>query len=96
MKKDKIKVLDEVLSEDRIKSFLDLSAPDGENTDFHCLQKAYRGMPPQYFEVFLGFYSSAGRDINARSASGASLLEEIQNHKQADAYTKLLQAADAK
>ena len=95
MKKDKITVLDEVLSEERIKQFLTLEAPAGENSDFHRLQKAYRGMPPQYFELFLDFYKEAGKDINAISQRGNTLLQEIKNHKQAKEYIELLQSAGA-
>lgn len=95
MKKDKLKILDEVLSEERIKQFLMLEAPAGENPDFHCLQKAYRGMPPQYFEILLDFYKEAGKDINATSKQGKTLLQEIKHHKQAKEYIELLKAAGA-
>ncbi len=95
MKKDKVKVLDEVLSEERIQSFLELEAPEGENPDFHILQKAYRGMPPQYFEIFLGFYTEQKRDLNAQSAQGETLLQHISQHKQASEYINLLQQAGA-
>lgn len=95
MKKDKIKVLDEVLSEERIKQFLTIDAPSGETPDFHRLQKAYRGMPPQYFEIFLDFYKEQGRDINVTSKHGETLLQSIQSHKQATPYIELLKAAGA-
>jgi len=90
VKKDKLKVLDEVLSEDRIKQFLELLPPAGENADFHQLQKAYRGMPPQYFELFLEFFTENKRDINAVSHQGLTLLQEISKHKQAKEYADLL------
>lgn len=95
MKKDKIKILDEVLSEERIKQFLNLEAPTGENADFHRLQKAYRSMPAQYFEIFLEFYLEEGRDINIRSKNGETLLQVLQKHKQANDYIELLKASGA-
>jgi hypothetical protein len=94
MKKDKAKVLDEVLSEERIEEFLSLEPPANENADFHRLQKAYRGMPPQYFEIFLELFKSNGGDINAHSQQGNTLIECIQSHKQAQAYVELLEAAN--
>ena len=96
MKKDKLKVLDEVLSEERIKQFLELLPPAGENPDFHQLQKAYRGMPPQYFEIFLEFFTENKRDINAVSHNGYTLLQEISTHKQAREYIDLLVQFGAK
>ena len=40
MKKDKQKVLDEVWTEDRVKSFLSVRPHDGSDEDFHMLLKA--------------------------------------------------------
>ncbi len=95
MKKDKIKVLDEVLNEDRIKQFLVLDAPAGENPDFHRLQKAYRGMPAVYFEEFIELFVEAGGNINAQSARGETLLQQIQTHKKSAEYQEILIAAGA-
>ena len=49
------KVTDEVWDDERVKRFLDLQ-PSGEDADFHVLVKAYRGMRPEDFERFLGFF----------------------------------------
>lgn len=95
MKKDKIKVLDEVLTEDRIRSFLELEAPENENPDFHRLQKAYRSMPAEYFELFIDFFIEAGGNINAKSQLGNTILQEISTHNKAEAYRKILLAANA-
>lgn len=95
MKKDKVKILDEVLNEDRIKSFLLLEPPAGVNADFHRLQKAYRGMPAEYFEIFIDFFVDAGGDINAASPQGNTLLQEISKHKKAEPYKDILLAAKA-
>ena len=96
MKKDKVKVLDEVLTEDRIKQFLSLEPPEGENVDFHRLQKAYRGMPVQYFETFVEYFVNAGGDINARSRKGDTFLQSINDHKQSSEYRNILIKANAK
>ncbi len=90
MKKDKVKVIDEVLNEDRIRQFLDLEAPEGENPDFHRLQKAYRGMPAQYFETFVELFVNAGGNINARSSLGETLLQHIQQHRHSKDYLDIL------
>ena len=90
MKKDKVKVTDEVLSDERIKGFLNAEAPQGENQDFHRLNIAYRGMPPQYFERFLDFFIEQKGDINAQSSSGQNLLSQVQAHKLSQAYAELL------
>ena len=95
MKKDKIKILDEVLTEDRIKSFLELEAPADENEDFHRLQKAYRSMPAEYFELFVEFFIEAGGNINATSQQGLTLLQEINTHGKSDEYQKILIAANS-
>ena len=95
MKKDKVKVLDEVLNEERIKQFLEIEAPRNENTDFHRLQKAYRGMPAQYFEEFVAFFIVVGGDINAQSSQGENILQHISNHKPSKAYRNILQSAGA-
>ena len=96
MKKDKVKVLDEVLNEERIKEFLSLIPPSDENADFHRLQKAYRGMPAQYFEDFIALFLEAGGDINASSQSGETLLQSMNGHKQSFAYQQILLSAGAK
>ena len=42
MKKDKEKVLDEVWTQDHVKSFLSVRPHDGSDEDFHMLLRAYR------------------------------------------------------
>lgn len=96
MKKDKVKVLDEVLTDDRIKEFLELEAPLSENTDFHRLVKAYRGMPPQYFDRFLTFFIEIKGDINAPSTKGDTILSIAKSHSQSQDYIDLLLAKGAK
>ena len=55
LKKDKEKVIDPVWGEERIREFLDLQAPIGENADHHKVLKAYQSMRPEDFATFIDF-----------------------------------------
>ena len=44
MRKDKEKVLDEVWTEDHVKSFLQVRPHDGSDENFYMLLKAYKSM----------------------------------------------------
>ena len=95
LKKDKQKVLGEVFSDTQVKTFLDFQAPAGVNADFHCLEKAYRGMVAENFVTFLGFFKEAGRDINATNPDGESLLTIMRQHAQSEDYIEAMVAAGA-
>ena len=71
-KKDKVKILGEEWSDERVKGFLNTRAVDGESEDFHILLTAYRGMEAEKFSRFVRFYVEAGRDINAGSRAGVT------------------------
>ena len=90
LKKDKQKVLGEVFDDERIKTFLDFEAPEGDNPDFHLLEKAYRGMKVENFETFLSFFTEAGHDINARNPHGNTLLAIISEHRHGGEYVDAL------
>ena len=60
MRKDKEKVLDEVWTEDHVKSFLNVRSHDGTEEDFHMLLKAYQSMRASDFELFVGFFCDEG------------------------------------
>ncbi len=75
-------VTDEVWDDDRVRSFLALEPYGDESADFHVLLKAYRGMRPDDFERFLGFYVESGRDIDARDKQGRTLWDIIAAHRQ--------------
>ena len=79
-------VTDEVWDDDRVKSFLDLEPSDNASADFHVLLKAYRGMRPDDFGRFLGFYVEAGRDPNATDQQGRTLWDIISNHRHGDEF----------
>lgn len=65
MKKDKEKVIDEVWTEDHVRSFLQFRAHDGSDTDFHMLLKAYQSMRASDFELFVQFFVGEGRNLDA-------------------------------
>ena len=96
LRKDKQKVLGEVFDEDRIRSFLQATAPEGVDEDFDLLEKAYRGMKAENFETFLTFFKEAGRDLNAKNPAGQSFLASIESHRQGAVYAEQLRQAGAK
>ncbi len=96
MKKDKEKVIDEVWTEDHIRSFLDVRARDGGNDDFHMLLKAYQSMRAEDFALFVEMFQSQQRDINATGREGISVLDIVSEHRQGGAYANVLRSAGAR
>ncbi|TXS96378.1 hypothetical protein FV139_02460 [Parahaliea maris] len=95
MKKDKEKVIDEVWTEDHVRSFLNVRAHDGTNDDFHMLLKAYQSMRASDFELFVGMFKEQGRDINASNREGRSVLSIVTEHRHGGDYAEVLRAAGA-
>ncbi len=95
LKKDKQKVLGEVFDDQRIKTFLDNTAPEGTNLDYYLLEKAYRGMKVENFTSFLGFFKDAGHDINATNPDGKTFLQVSNEHRCGEDYTAALRQAGA-
>ncbi|GAB1262259.1 PA4642 family protein [Aurantivibrio plasticivorans] len=95
LKKDKQKVLGEHFDDERIRSFLAFEPPEGVNQDFHLLEKAYRGMIPENFATFVGFFLEAGRDINATNPQGQTILTIVKQHRLGEEYLEALQNAGA-
>jgi hypothetical protein len=96
MRPDKKKVVDEVWDEDRIRGFLDKAPMGAEpNADYSALLNAYRAMRPDDFARFLTMFTAAGRDLNARSRHGQTLLETIAQHETAAPFRALLKEAGA-
>ena len=90
LKKDKAKVLDEVLDEQRIQSFLDIKPPTGVDADFNVLEKAYRGMPAEYYGTFLDFFIATGRNIDATNPAGKTLRQIVATHAESQDYLDAL------
>lgn len=84
------KVEGEEWSDERIKLFLDLVPRDETNADYHALKEAYQYMTPEFFARFVPFFVAAGRDINAASPDGESLLARISGFARADDYAAVL------
>lgn len=95
LKKDKQKVLGEVFDDERIKTFLIDRAPEGINVDFHCLERAYRGMNADNFATFVQFFVEAGRDLNATNQDGQTLLSLMKNHQSFAEYVEIMEKAGA-
>ncbi len=96
MRKDKQKVVDEVWTEDHVKSYLNVRSHDGTAEDFHMLLKAYQSMRPDDFELFVGFFCQDGRDLNAVGRDGRTVLELISTHRHGVEYADILKAAGAR
>jgi hypothetical protein len=96
MRPDKKKVVDEVWDDERIRGFLDKKSLGSEsNTDFSALLYAYRSMRVDDFQRFLGMFVEQGRDLNASSREGLSLLASILGHRQSPPFQAALRAAGA-
>ena len=91
MRPDKQKIVDEVWDDARIAGFLD-KAPMGDESsrDFSALLYAYRSMRPADFERFIVAFCAAGRDIDAPSNAGESLLVTIGPHRHSTAFREIL------
>lgn len=82
-------------SDERIKAFLGMQAPESVPADYHLLQKAYRGMLPEQFERFVMFFVEAGHDINVRLGNGSTFLDHVNQHHSSTAYQDILKQAGA-
>ena len=93
MRKDKEKVLDEVWTEEHVRSFLDVRPHDGSNEDFHMLLKAYQSMRASDFALFVEFFLDQKRDINACGIDGTSVLAIVSEHRHGSPYAEILKGA---
>jgi hypothetical protein len=88
-------VTDEWYTDARVKAFLDMQPVAGENSDYHVLLKAYRGMVPEAFARFIVFFVEAGRDLNAPGPAGKTILNLVSQHRHGAEYAQLLKDAGA-
>ena len=95
MKKDKVKVLDEVWTPEHVKSFLKVRPHDNTDEDFHMLLKAYQSMRAEDFTLFVEFFGGENRQINAAGMDGRSVLEIVAEHRHGAEYADILRAAGA-
>lgn len=90
LKKDKQKVLGEVFTLERVKTFLNVEPPEGVNADFHALERAYRGMKAENFAQFVECFKEAGHDIHAKNPQGHSLADLCATHANSQDYLAIL------
>ena len=95
MRKDKEKVLDEVWTEDHVRSFLKFRPHDGSSEDFHMLLKAYQSMRASDFELFVKFFHEENRDVNAPGQDGRTVLDIVATHRHGVEYADILRSAGA-
>ena len=95
VRKDKLQVIDEVWTEQRVRDFLDVKPVEEVEADFHMLMKAYTAMRLDDFELFIGFFLEEGRDINARDPQGRTALSYIKEHRKSAAYAEALERQGA-
>ncbi len=95
MKKDKEKVLDEVWTEERVKSFLNVRSHDDVEEDFHMLLKAYQSMRAEDFAKFVDFFTADGRSVNSRGPEGQTVLAIVDQHRRSVEYGDILRKAGA-
>ena len=95
MRKDKEKVLDEVWTEDHVKSFLEVRPHDGSDENFHMLLKAYQSMRASDFELFVRFFLGENRDLNAAGKDGRTVMEIVSEHRYGAEYADILRSAGA-
>lgn len=94
---DKPKVIGEEWSDERVRSFLDLSPWDKNlNPDHFVLVRAYESMRAADFERFIGFFVAEGRDLNAEDGHGQTLLDRVSQHARSVDYARAMEQAGAK
>ncbi|MGI0117149.1 PA4642 family protein [Zooshikella sp. RANM57] len=95
MKKDKQKVIGETLSDDRIKSLLEVRPADDTPVGYYILQRAYQSLREDDFARFLSFYVEAGFDINVTNQSGKAFLTLLYQHAEASPYVTAMEKLGA-
>ena len=95
MRKDKEKVLDEVWTEERVRSFLDVRSYDDVEEDFHMLLKAYQSMRAEDFAKFVKLFVEDGRSLDSTDPRGRTVLSIVQQHRRSGEYADILKKAGA-
>jgi len=93
-RKDKKKVVDEVWTPERVRSFLWLDPPAGIDRDFHRLKRAYQSMRAEDFDDFVALFRAEGGNCEARGPDGRTLAEELATHRHAGDFLRTLARQD--
>ena len=94
-RKEKKKVIDEVWTPERVRSFLELRPPEGLDADFHRLRRAYQSMRLDDFADFIELFVAAGGRLDARGPEQQTLLEELERHRHGAEFAAILKNADS-
>ena len=90
VKKDKEKVIDPVWGEERIREFLSLEPPLGEDSDHHKLVKAYQSMRIEDFDSFISFFVAENGNLDACNSRNQSFSELISTHRYSQPYLDII------
>jgi hypothetical protein len=90
-RKDKKKVVDEVWTPERVRSFLELQPPAGVDPDYHRLKRAYQSMRAEDFEDFVAMFREAGGNCAARGPAGTTVADEMRRHRHAQEFLRALE-----
>lgn len=94
-RKDKKAVIGQSWSDEHLHSLLDLQPPAGVSADHHVLLQAYRSMIAEDFRRFVDYFIAAGRNLDATSPRGESVMQIISRHRKAEEYLAALQQVGA-
>ena len=90
IKKDKEKVIDPVWGEERIREFLTLEPPTGEDSDHHKLVKAHQSMRIEDFDSFIGFFIADNGNLDAINSRNQTFSELISTHRYSQPYLDIV------
>lgn len=93
--KDKEKVFGGDWTEAMLREFLQGHEFDGNEADYNAVIRAYRHMLPEVFADFIALFKDEGHNLNAKSASGETLLQTISSHAKGEPYAVALREAGA-
>lgn len=91
--KNKLKIVDEVWDEARIRGFLAYEPKDKEEADFQILYRAYKHMRVDDFSKFLTFFLAEGHDLGACNHQGQSVLDITRRNRLSQPFVQLLEQA---
>ena len=89
------KVEDEQWSDERIAGFLALKPLDDSSADYHVLYQSYQHMTAAFFSRLIKMFVADGRDLNAESSLGQTLLARVSEHKSSQEYAEILKSNGA-
>ena len=98
MKKDKQKVIGEILSDERLQALITaIPEPDlnAKFRDHRILLRAYRHLRADDFSRFVAIFQAAGLNVNGQDEAGKTVLNIISGHDHSSLYLEALVTAGA-